>query len=135
MSKTLQVVTINEAACIGCTKCIAACPVDAIVGANKQSHSVLTDLCIGCELCLPPCPVNCIEIVPLAALSHDERQQRVSVAKHRVKARKARLKREADQKQLADKAIINANIKALITASLARSQLKQKTHFWGVDDE
>lgn len=56
---------INEADCIGCTKCIPACPVDAIIGTGKHMHSILTDLCTGCELCLPPCPVDCIELVPL----------------------------------------------------------------------
>jgi len=50
--------------CIGCTKCIDACPVDAILGSGKMMHTVLTDLCTGCELCLPPCPVDCIDIIP-----------------------------------------------------------------------
>jgi electron transport complex protein RnfB len=51
--------------CIGCTKCIDACPVDAILGSGKMMHTVLTDLCTGCELCLPPCPVDCIDLIPL----------------------------------------------------------------------
>ena len=55
---------IVEDDCIGCTKCIQACPVDAIVGAPKQMHTVIADLCTGCELCLPPCPVDCIDLVP-----------------------------------------------------------------------
>lgn len=54
---------IVEADCIGCTKCIQACPVDAIVGAPKRMHTVIEALCTGCELCLPPCPVDCIELV------------------------------------------------------------------------
>ncbi len=49
--------------CIGCTKCISACPVDAIIGSGKLMHTVLTDLCTGCELCIPPCPVDCIDLV------------------------------------------------------------------------
>ncbi|AXF86475.1 Electron transport complex subunit RsxB [Ephemeroptericola cinctiostellae] len=56
---------IIEADCIGCTKCIQACPVDAIMGTSKHMHTVLTDLCTGCGLCVPPCPVDCIEM-PLA---------------------------------------------------------------------
>lgn len=54
---------IIEADCIGCTKCIQACPVDAIIGAPKLMHTVIDELCTGCELCLPPCPVDCIELV------------------------------------------------------------------------
>ena len=59
-----RVAVIDEDACIGCTKCIQACPVDAIVGATKLMHTVIADLCTGCELCLPPCPVDCIAMVP-----------------------------------------------------------------------
>lgn len=54
---------IREEECIGCTKCISACPVDAIIGSGKLMHSILTDLCTGCELCIPPCPVDCIDLV------------------------------------------------------------------------
>lgn len=63
---TSQVVVIDEPACIGCTKCIQACPVDAIVGAAKQMHTVITAACTGCELCIEPCPVDCIDIVDTA---------------------------------------------------------------------
>jgi len=63
-----QVAFIQEDACIGCTKCIHACPVDAIVGASKQMHTVIADLCTGCELCVPVCPVDCIDLVPVPAV-------------------------------------------------------------------
>jgi electron transport complex protein RnfB len=59
------VAVIDEATCIGCTLCIKACPVDAIVGANKQMHTVIASECTGCDLCLPPCPVDCITMVPV----------------------------------------------------------------------
>ena len=62
-----RVAVIDEDACIGCTKCIQACPVDAIVGATKLMHSVIADRCTGCELCLPPCPVDCIAMVDNSA--------------------------------------------------------------------
>jgi Na+-translocating ferredoxin:NAD+ oxidoreductase subunit B len=82
------VALIDEARCIGCTRCIDACPVDAIVGAQSLMHTVVEPWCIGCELCLPPCPVDCIEMAPArgawtAGLKAD--------AKGRAAARKARL--------------------------------------------
>jgi electron transport complex protein RnfB len=55
---------IDEPACIGCTKCIQSCPVDAIVGASRHMHTVIAAHCTGCELCIPPCPVDCIEMRP-----------------------------------------------------------------------
>lgn len=60
------VVEIDEQVCIGCTLCIQACPVDAILGAGKQMHTVIKEECTGCNLCIPPCPVDCIHIVELA---------------------------------------------------------------------
>jgi len=58
---------IDESWCIGCTLCIKACPVDSIIGAPKQMHTVIEDLCTGCELCIPACPVDCISLVPVHA--------------------------------------------------------------------
>ncbi len=66
---------IREADCIGCTKCIPACPVDAIIGTGKHMHTIFTDLCTGCELCIAPCPVDCIDLVPISRqISADIRQ-------------------------------------------------------------
>lgn len=64
--KPKTVAVIREDTCIGCTLCIQACPVDAIVGAAKQMHTVLREVCTGCELCVKPCPVECIEMVPVS---------------------------------------------------------------------
>ena len=69
-SKPGILAVIDETRCIGCTLCIQACPVDAIIGAAKQMHTVLSRNCTGCELCIPPCPVDCIDLrlkVPLNA--------------------------------------------------------------------
>lgn len=60
-----MVAIIREDECIGCTKCIQACPIDAIMGAAKQMHTVIADECTGCDLCVEPCPVDCIDMVPV----------------------------------------------------------------------
>jgi H+/Na+-translocating ferredoxin:NAD+ oxidoreductase subunit B len=65
------VAVIDEETCIGCTLCIQACPVDAILGAAKQMHTVIAAECTGCDLCLPPCPVDCIEMVPLTTNTYN----------------------------------------------------------------
>ncbi|ELQ14447.1 Rnf electron transport complex subunit RnfB [Xanthomonas translucens] len=67
--KPPQVALVIEADCIGCTKCIQACPVDAIVGGAKYMHTVLAPLCTGCELCVPACPVDCIALRPVQGMS------------------------------------------------------------------
>src|SRR6185312_9880139 len=61
---------IREAECIGCTKCIQACPVDAIIGSAKQMHTVLLKECTGCGLCVTPCPVDCIDMIEIPAPSY-----------------------------------------------------------------
>lgn len=61
-----MVAVIDENNCIGCTKCIQACPVDAIVGATRAMHTVMSDLCTGCNLCVDPCPTHCISLQPVA---------------------------------------------------------------------
>ncbi|MGL5727433.1 MAG: RnfABCDGE type electron transport complex subunit B, partial [Plesiomonas sp.] len=60
-----KIAFIHEDQCIGCTKCIQACPVDAIVGSTKSLHTVISDLCTGCDLCVAPCPTDCIELIPV----------------------------------------------------------------------
>ncbi len=62
---TPRVAWVDESVCIGCTRCIQACPVDAILGAPKQMHTVIRDECTGCDLCVDPCPVDCIHMVPV----------------------------------------------------------------------
>jgi electron transport complex protein RnfB len=89
---------IDEAWCIGCTLCIAACPTDAIVGANKRMHTVVEPYCTGCELCIPACPVDCISLEPIDInLSGwaSWPQELADLARQRYDLRTTRLKREA----------------------------------------
>jgi len=90
------VAVIDEAICIGCTKCIQACPVDAIVGAGKRMHTIIAAECTGCELCLPPCPVDCIALVAIddAPLARERVMDRAAHARTRFDVRNARLVRE-----------------------------------------
>jgi len=86
-----HVALIDETRCIGCTLCIQACPVDAIVGAPKQMHTVVVELCSGCDLCLPPCPVDCIAMVPATGADATWSRPRVNAARRRFEHRARRL--------------------------------------------
>ena len=88
-----QVAVIREAECIGCTKCIQACPVDAIVGAAKLMHTVVGDECTGCELCIAPCPVDCIDLIALAPPEAEVQRARADQFRTRHQNRLARLAR------------------------------------------
>jgi H+/Na+-translocating ferredoxin:NAD+ oxidoreductase subunit B len=88
-------VRIIEENCVGCTKCLAVCPVDAIVGMAGMLHRVLADECIGCRLCIEPCPMDCIELLePTLPLHPLERHQRATKARTRVQRRMNRLNKE-----------------------------------------
>jgi Na+-translocating ferredoxin:NAD+ oxidoreductase subunit B len=96
--KPRQVAFIVEENCIGCVKCIAACPVDAIIGAAKLMHTVIAAECTGCELCLPPCPVDCIVLLPADELSSEQKQQRKLLSLRRYEARSMRKAQETRDK-------------------------------------
>lgn len=128
------VAVIDEAACIGCTLCIQACPVDAIAGAAKQMHTIIPELCTGCDLCVAPCPVDCIAMVPLtlgqtgwAAWS----QAQANAARERYHARNARLQRDKEENdaRLAAKAAAKLkeveNTQALSNAERAEKERKR----------
>jgi electron transport complex protein RnfB len=92
------VALIDEEACIGCAKCLPPCPVDAIVGAQKQMHTVVLSLCTGCELCVAPCPVDCIAMVPRAQLADCPPAPLAADNRARFEARSARLARHEAQR-------------------------------------
>ena len=107
--KRTAVALVDESRCIGCTLCIDACPVDAIVGAAQLMHTVVEPWCIGCRLCVPPCPVDCIAMVPPrgewnAKLRRD--------AGRRGRERKARLARRAIAPPSADRRKVLASVLA-----------------------
>lgn len=112
------VARVIEADCIGCTKCIQACPVDAIVGGPNLMHTVLADACTGCELCIPPCPVDCIELMEAPTLPPPF--ARATELRSRYVARSRRLERWQ-----AEEAAARARKKAAnpLAAALARAGL------------
>lgn len=130
---------IDETLCIGCTKCIAACPVDAIVGGPKLMHTVIEALCTGCELCLPPCPVDCIQLGPAQGVTEGyegwqfpqgggERAEKLRerYGRHQARARQTqqekRTRLDARDTQTDD---LKARRQAEIAAALARVRAKR----------
>lgn len=126
---------IDETLCIGCRKCIDACPVDAIVGARKLMHTVIANECTGCELCLPPCPVDCIAMVPTGMANDGEpwpEYPQVDTARWRRRTEKrlerlARNRRRARNTKAAtvlpnDRKKIRADIRAAIERVKARKK-------------
>jgi len=92
---TTQVACIDPAVCIGCTKCLPACPVDAIVGGPKYLHEVMDAACTGCGLCLPPCPVDCIELVSVESEAAGE--ARLNPSEETVGEERERLARRGEE--------------------------------------
>ncbi len=126
VERPLRVAVIDEQLCIGCTLCIQACPVDAIVGAAKRMHTVVAQWCTGCDLCLPPCPMDCIAMVPPRP-ARTWTQADADAARARYHARRARLAREKieNDERLAAKAL--AKIDELEARDdLSREQIEQK---------
>src|SRR5690348_10141438 len=124
-----SVAVIDEAACIGCTKCIQACPVDAIVGAAKLMHTVIADDCTGCELCVPACPVDCIVLLPMPAAQIDPAH--ADAAREHFQRRESRLSHqhaERERELAARKAAVDAAAGPVnpVLAALARAKAKQQ---------
>ena len=134
---------IREDDCIGCTKCIPACPVDAIVGTGKHMHTIFTDLCTGCELCIAPCPVDCIDLVtvkrtlsiPERTLEQDDLRQRYHTHLNRVSEQLADSSNSRPVVSMVEAKLNNAAIQSLniseaqakntIAAAKLRSKIKK----------
>jgi len=142
VEKSQELAFIDERYCIGCTLCIQACPVDAIVGAAKQMHTIIADFCTGCELCIPPCPVDCISMRPppgqhphnpdAARMRHEFRlfrDAREQLEKTNRLAAKAAAHTSLTQREnetgSATPAAPDDRKKALIAAAIARAQLQK----------
>lgn len=148
------VAVIDESLCIGCTLCIQACPVDAIIGAAKQMHTVVPELCTGCDLCVAPCPVDCIAMVSItpgktgwdawsqqqadaARMRHDLRASRLRRDKEENDARlaakaAAKLKEvEAQSPLTSEEQVEQARKKAIIQAAIERARLKKERAIQG----
>jgi electron transport complex protein RnfB len=100
--KRAAVALIDESRCVGCTLCIDACPVDAIVGAAQLMHTVVEPWCIGCALCVPPCPIDCIDMVP-ASGAWSAQLKRAAGERGRARARRLNVKvarPEVDRKKI-----------------------------------
>jgi len=123
VEKPREVALIVEEICIGCTKCILACPVDAIVGAAKMMHTIVADECTGCELCIAACPVDCIVMVSSADAAAD----RVARYRARYEAHLARLARD-DAERAAELATRKASVDTgadAVRAAIARARAKK----------
>ncbi|MBA5688301.1 electron transport complex subunit RsxB [Rugamonas apoptosis] len=148
MEHPRAVAYIDEALCIGCTLCIQACPVDAIVGAAKLMHTIVPDLCTGCDLCVNPCPVDCIVMYPVTETTGWDAwsQQQADAARERHDFRALRLRRDAEENdaRLAAKAVAKMKAvdaldpataadeaekerkRAIIAAAMERARLKKE---------
>jgi len=129
VEKPRMLARIVEADCIGCTKCIQACPVDAIIGASKLMHTVLADDCTGCELCVPACPVDCIVLEPMPIAQNDAAH--ADAARTHFRRREARLARwqaEREAELAARKAAVDTAASPVnpVLAALARAKAKQQ---------
>lgn len=121
-AKSPSLAVIREDECIGCTKCIQVCPVDAIIGSAKSMHSVINAECTGCELCIPACPVDCIDMIALANYPATTNHFR-----ERFQERERRLAREKQQQLVKEREKSDAERKKYLEAALLRKNTKQLT--------
>ncbi len=125
-----KIAIIGEEDCIGCKKCIGACPVDAIVGATNLMHSVINDICTGCELCIEPCPVDCIDLLDIPKEDmkkvRDKSQQYFDL-KESIKPKKKRTK-------LKNNSIINKDISSEINHKITNRGINKNKAFEEMQD-
>ena len=119
VSKPREIAIIEEDKCIGCTLCILACPVDAILGASKSMHTVILEECTGCELCIEPCPVDCIKMEPSYVEDNESiKNKRSSLGRSRYEFKQQRILREKNDTKA--NRVTNAEKKRMIADAMAR---------------
>lgn len=123
--KPPAVAFIREDECIGCTKCIQACPTDAILGASKLMHTIISDACTGCELCVEPCPVDCIDLKVTPELSATKKQTQFDRWRIRHQNHSIRLAREKQAAQQLVYQTLTAR-KTAIHAAVERVKMKKE---------
>lgn len=121
-TKPKMLAVIREAECIGCVKCIQACPVDAILGSAKQMHTVIGEECTGCELCVSPCPVDCIDMI---TIDDSTPSNKADHYRNRHLARQTRLKLETSDKNQRKQQNSTLEKKRYIQDAIARSKAKK----------
>jgi Na+-translocating ferredoxin:NAD+ oxidoreductase subunit B len=129
-AKPKLIAVIREAECIGCTKCIQACPVDAILGSGKSMHTIIASECTGCELCVSPCPVDCIDMRVIPDTTDEEEKQIAALARKRFYAREERLEQEKFQKSAPNRSLnfqdtSLADRKSFIEQAIQRAKIKK----------
>lgn len=137
--KPKALAVIDETVCIGCTLCLQACPVDAILGANKHMHTVIAAECTGCELCIAPCPVDCISMVPakdtesaLGQFAHHAKRA-TDVARARYEFRLTRIER--DKQELVQKHAQRVQTMKSDTAQTGLAPLKAAANIPAITDK
>jgi len=126
-TKPPSIAFIKESECIGCTKCIQACPVDAIIGSSKKMHTIITSECTGCELCIEPCPVDCIEMQAVEPLSIEHKREKARHSRSRFHARNKRLEslKKTNNQTLPPSSKKTQDRKLAILDAVARVKAKQ----------
>lgn len=123
-SKPTRIAIIRESECIGCAKCISACPVDAILGGAKVMHTVIADECTGCELCIPACPVDCIDLIVSPETTLAINKTKADHARMRFNRRNERLARAKDDD--AGDVIVEDKVD-YVKAAIFRAKAKNQT--------
>lgn len=127
VTKPKAVAWIDEALCIGCTFCIRACPVDAIVGAAKQMHTVITTECTGCELCIAPCPMGCIVMIPDNASQHGDSEYAADRARMRYEFKQRRLLLAKDPNVQSQNSTLETESNSPEQAVVQKSEQRKRT--------